>query len=60
MENMKNDYDHCSKDECDHMLDIWREVKDDESFLEKYSYVEWDAMKKLNESPEFLQTLSVP
>jgi len=59
MEYMKSEDDHCSKDECDHMLDIWREVKDDESFLEKYSYVEWDAMKQLNESPEFLQTLSV-
>ena len=59
MERISQDYDHCSKDDCENMLTIWKEVKQDDSFLEKYSFVEWEAMKYLNESPEFLQTLSL-
>jgi energy-coupling factor transporter ATP-binding protein EcfA2 len=49
----------CSKEECDAVIEIWKEVKEDEMFLEKYSYIEWQSVKYLNESPEFLQTLSV-
>lgn len=41
------------------ILEIWKEVKENEVFLEYYSYVEWSSLKYLNESREFLQTLSV-
>ena len=48
----------CTKEDCDKVVEIWKEIKEDESFIEKYSYVEWETVKYLNESPEFLQTLS--
>ena len=54
LENSKSD-----KISCDKVLQIWKDTKNDASFLEKYSYVEWDYFKYLNESPLFLQTVSV-
>jgi energy-coupling factor transporter ATP-binding protein EcfA2 len=44
---------------CDKVMEIWKDTKSDAGFLEKYSYIEWDAFKYLNESPMFLQTISV-
>ena len=44
---------------CDKVMEIWKDTKNDTGFLEKYSYIEWDAFKYLNESPMFLQTISV-
>ena len=37
---------------------MWTDVKEDTSFLSKYSYMEFDALKKLNESSIFLQSIS--
>lgn len=54
LENSKSD-----KISCDKILQIWKDTKSDANFLEKYSYVEWDYFKYLNESPLFLQTVSV-
>ncbi len=45
--------------DCDNVMQIWNDTKQDASFLEKYSYIEWEAFKSLNESPMFLQTMSV-
>jgi len=41
------------------MKNIWNDTKHDAAFLEKYSYIEWEYFKSLNESPAFLQTMSV-
>ena len=43
---------------CDKIKDIWREVKHTPTFLDKYGYVDWDMLKHLNLSTEFLQLLS--
>jgi energy-coupling factor transporter ATP-binding protein EcfA2 len=45
--------------DCDKMKNIWNDTKHDAAFLEKYSYIEWEYFKSLNESPAFLQTMSV-
>ena len=43
----------------DSIAEIWKDVKGDEYFLEKYCFVEWDLLKPLNQSSTFLQVLSV-
>ena len=44
---------------CDTVKNIWKSIKMDESFLEKYNFIEWEMLKHLNDSPTFLQALSV-
>ena len=44
---------------CDTVKNIWKSIKMDEYFLEKYNFIEWDMLKHLNDSPTFLQALSV-
>jgi len=41
------------------IMEIWKGVKEETYFLEKYHYVDWDVLKSLNRSPGFLQFLSV-
>jgi len=43
----------------DKIFDIWNMVKTDDSFLDKYNYMEWEMLKNLNHSSGFLQTLSL-
>jgi len=43
---------------CERFLDIWEGIHRPD-FLEKYSYMEWSMLKYLNDSPTFLQILSV-
>jgi hypothetical protein len=45
--------------DCTKMMEIWKDVKEDSSFLEKYSYMEWNMLKHLNKSSTFLQCLSI-
>jgi hypothetical protein len=45
--------------DCEKIMEIWGVVKEDSDFLEKYSYMEWDILKHLNESSIFLQSLSI-
>ena len=40
--------------DCDAMVEIWKSIKEDSLFLEKYSYMEWDMLKHLNSSSSFL------
>jgi hypothetical protein len=44
---------------CDKILEIWKDTKKELTFLEKYSYIEWESLQHLNESSAFLQTVSV-
>ena len=44
---------------CDKLIKIWNDVKQDESFLEKYNFIEWDILKHFNYSESFLQCFSV-
>jgi DNA mismatch repair ATPase MutS len=43
------------------IMNIWDDVKNDKYFKEKYHYLEWENnyCKLLNETPEFLQILSI-
>ena len=49
--------DKCAN--CDRVVEIWKDTKQDISFLEKYSYVDLDTIKHLNESSSFLQAMAV-
>ena len=40
-------------------LQIWRDIKEDADFLDKYSYLEWPMLEHLNHSEEFLQVFSM-
>lgn len=41
--------------DCDKITEIWDLTKNDEFFLEKYSYLDWNMLKYLNRSPYFMQ-----
>lgn len=44
---------------CDDFLDFWKDCKQDNiNFMERYSFIEWDIARYLNESSGFLQMLS--
>jgi hypothetical protein len=45
--------------DCDKILNIWKDLKHDNSFLDKYHYMDWDMLSYLNQSPAFLQCISV-
>ena len=47
------------KMDCSEMKEIWKTVKEDPTFLERYSYMEFEMFKNLNHSPSFLQVISV-
>jgi len=59
LENMKNINTKCYEVECDKIIQVWKDTKEDPSFLEKYSYMDWEMFKHLNHSTTFLQTLSI-
>lgn len=44
---------------CDELKTVWKNVKDDPYFIEKYHYLDWDSLKHLNDSSIFLQGLSI-
>jgi len=59
LKNMENlELDNYAVD-CKKMMEIWKDVKEDESFSEKYCYMEWNMLKHLNTSSTFLQCLSI-
>ena len=43
---------------CNNIKTIWKNVKLDNNFLEKYNYMDWSILKSFNESSSFLQALS--
>ena len=52
--------EHCNyKLDCHRIFDIWDTVKQDKTFLERYSYIDWDVIREFNHSPTFLQFMSV-
>uniref|UniRef100_A0A6C0JLJ0 DNA mismatch repair proteins mutS family domain-containing protein n=1 Tax=viral metagenome TaxID=1070528 RepID=A0A6C0JLJ0_9ZZZZ len=42
----------------DKYISLWKDLKEDDFFLEKYGYMDWDMLKYLNESTNFLQIVS--
>jgi len=51
----------CSLDakQCNKVIEIWDVVKNDDSFMDKYSFIDWEMLKHLNESSTFLQIMSM-
>ena len=45
--------------DCEMFMTIWKHTKENNHFLEQYSFMEWSFLKHLNHSSEFLQTLSI-
>ena len=45
--------------DCENIMSIWKSLKEDDNFLDKYCYMEWEILEYLNHSSPFLQTLSV-
>jgi hypothetical protein len=43
---------------CDSISEIWKDIKQNDMFLDKYNYLDWDMLMHLNESTSFLQALS--
>ena len=43
----------------DKIKEIWYDVKNDPSFMEKYGYLEWSVLESFNHSPAVLQAISL-
>jgi hypothetical protein len=41
------------------VLEIWKSVKEDEEFMDRYSYIDWNMLRYLNDSTSFLQIFSI-
>ena len=41
------------------IVEIWESIKEDESFMERYSYMDWEMLHHLNHSAYFLQIISM-
>jgi len=46
-------------EKCSNIMEIWDSAKNDDSFMDRYSYIDWDMLKYLNESSSFLQGMSL-
>jgi hypothetical protein len=44
---------------CALFKEIWTETKENEEFYLKYGYLDWDMLKHLNESPSFLEAITL-
>jgi hypothetical protein len=56
--------DHCSpsdftKEKCSNIINIWKCLKNDDFFLDKYGYMDWSILLYLNRSSSFLQWLTM-
>jgi len=58
MSNYRNNEINCSLD-CNKITTIWEDVKSDNDFLNRYGFLDWEALYQFNESPSFLQILTV-
>ena len=51
--------DYESDDSCDTMIQFYEEIQQDDNFLDKYNYVDWNYLDFLNSSSYFLCFMSV-
>jgi len=62
IQNIKNKYRNVNtirEPKYDKIMEIWNDIKEDSSFLDKYGYMEWNYLLHLNESSSFLQCLTM-
>jgi len=52
------DKDTIDQSDCDNFMEMWNDIKENDSFLETYNFMDWDILRHLNESSTFLQCLS--
>uniref|UniRef100_A0A6C0DSH0 DNA mismatch repair proteins mutS family domain-containing protein n=1 Tax=viral metagenome TaxID=1070528 RepID=A0A6C0DSH0_9ZZZZ len=45
--------------DCDKFTELWTDLKEDEDFLSRYNYMEWEILENFNTSSSFLQALSL-
>ena len=45
--------------DCEPILKIWDEIKNDTGFKEKYHYIDWPYWEYLNKSEQFLEVMSI-
>ena len=43
---------------CENIITIWKNLQQDDYFLQKYHYMDWEMLKHLNHSKHFLQATS--
>ena len=48
-----------TKESQESVIDIWKEIKNETGFAEKYNYIEYERLSFLNKSAKFLQCLSI-
>jgi len=41
------------------LIEIWKSTKEDEGFMDRYSYIDWSMLRYVNESASFLQIFSM-
>lgn len=51
-------FEYSTTEEVEHIIPVWKMLKKDTSFLDRYNYIDWDRFKSLNYSTPFLQVLS--
>ena len=57
LHNMKT-VEYTTHENVEHIIPVWKMLKKDRSFLDRYNYVDWERFKSLNYSTPFLQVLS--
>lgn len=57
LKNM-NSLEYSTTTDVEHIIPVWKMLKKDHSFMDRYNYIDWDRFKSLNYSSAFLQALS--
>jgi hypothetical protein len=57
IDNKKENY--AAPPKVEKVLEIWKSVKEDEGFMDRYSYIDWNMLRYLNDSASFLQIFSI-
>ncbi len=57
--NTINNKHSFSNFEINDVVSLWKEIKSESGFCEKYLYIDWEFAKKLNNNPSFLQLMSI-
>ena len=57
--NSENETKPDNNNKYDTIINIWKEVKEDAGFKERYYYIDWPMWEFLNKSEQFLQFMSI-
>jgi len=51
-------FDYSTPQDVEYIIPVWKMLKKDVAFMDRYNYVDWERFKSLNYSTPFLQVLS--